>query len=135
VWPTVREAVPEAKLARTNARTLDALRDASVVVSPEPDPGRARWPVLQAMALERAVIAPQQAVGEMGVRHGEHLLLTRQERDWTEMCVESLRSAKVRSQLSRGARAFVERYCPIVSTGHELLSMLGGGSNTMLRAA
>jgi len=136
VWPTVREAVPGAELARTDGRTLDALRHASVVVSPEPDPGRARWPVLQAMALERAVIAPQQAVGEMGVRHGEHLLLTQQERDWTEMCVESLRSANVRSQLSRGARAFVERYCPIVSTGRDLIGMLNGQSaDNMLRAA
>lgn len=140
VWPTVRQAVPGAALAHTDVtgagRTIDALRQASVVVSPEPDPGRARWPVLQAMAMERAVIAPQQAVGEMGVRHGEHLLLTRQERDWTEMCIESLRSSRVRTQLSRGARAFVENHCPILTTGRDVLSMLTGGrSAPLLQAA
>jgi hypothetical protein len=117
VWPYVQQAVPEVQLQNTGTvpppAVFDTLQKASLVVSAEQDPHTARVPILQALASRSALIAPISAVDELGVRHGEHMLLTRNLDEWVDLCVWSLRDASMRLQLSRGAREFVERYCPI----------------------
>lgn len=125
VWPEVKRAVPEAQLCHTDAASppeaLHTLQEASVVVSTVADPDTARVPILQAMAMRRAVIAPLSAADQLGARHGEHLLLTRSVDEWAQLCIQSLRSASMRLELSRGAREFVERYCPFEESADEFV--------------
>lgn len=126
VWPQVHKAVPAAHLETSAAvkamDALHALRSASVVVAPPTEDGRTHWPVLQAMAMARPVIAPQQAAQDLGARHGEHLLMARDEQDWVEQCVQSLRCASIRLQLAKGARHFVESHCPVTAGVTDALS-------------
>lgn len=117
VWQKVQQAVPNAQWARpisAAGSTLDSLRSASVIVSPQDDPGAGQWAALQSMAMSRMVIAAGPGVSEMGVRHGEHLLMCQKPGDWVELCVESLRSASVRMKLAKAGRAFVESHCPAI---------------------
>lgn len=130
VWPAIQEAVPNATFIRTPAAheingsgSVDLLRTASVVVLPENNPRIARWPVLQAMASQRPVITSAPAVADLGARSGEHLLAAENERDWTRLCIESLRSAGIRHKLARGARAFLELQSPSAA-GRETLHAL-----------
>ncbi|MCX5659923.1 MAG: hypothetical protein NTW19_09400 [Planctomycetota bacterium] len=127
VWPAVQQAVPEATFARTPsaheigaAGSADLLRAASLVVLPEGNPRLARWPVMQAMASQRPVIANASAVEDLGARDGVHLLTAARERDWSRLCIESLRSARIRLKLALGARAFLEHY----ATGDAGVAML-----------
>ena len=115
VWPGVKRAVPAARLSCSGPASAPAtvaeLQTATVVVSPLHASNRTLWPVLQAMAVARPVIAPHRALRALDARHGEHLLTPRRESDWVEHCVASLRDADVRLQLARGARTFVEDRC------------------------
>ncbi|MCE9589137.1 MAG: hypothetical protein K8S99_01280 [Planctomycetes bacterium] len=141
VWPAIRRAVPDAQLTLTQptAATPDALlalRRASVVVSPDPDPSHARWPILQAMAMRRAVVAPQEVARSLGVRHGEHLFAPSRDTEWADQCIHSLRDASVRLRLANSGRDFVERYCMLDRVGSELCSaLLGGAATDRLRLA
>jgi hypothetical protein len=129
VWPNIVAQAPEARLELTRShgfRPLSALRQASIVAAPHNRPASARFPVLQAMAMHRPVIASARAMGQAGARHGEHLLLSRSTREWVDCCVAALRSATIRTRLAHGARAFVERHGPIAQTGRLLLETLRG---------
>lgn len=113
VWRKVKQAVPNAQWSKPSVAmgsSLDSIRNASVIVSPLVDPGQGQWAALQSMAMRRPVIASAAAVAELGVRHGEHLLMSCKPADWVELCVESLRSASVRLKLAQAGRAFVESH-------------------------
>jgi len=128
VWPSVQKAVPNAQLATSGSKNtssnLKQLSAASVVVSPVTDAWSTRRPVLQGMALARPVVAPLDAARMIGARHGEHVLVTRREKDWVDHCVSALRSVAMRVQLARGARSFVESHCPLEQTGRALVDTL-----------
>lgn len=125
VMPVIRKAVPGATLAPIDSP--DGTRHASVVVSPEREPSLARWPILTAMAMSKTVVAAAEAAQGWTVRHGEHLLLSRDGDDWANQCIESLRSAPLRTELARRARDFVERHCVVERTGRDLLLTLEAG--------
>lgn len=134
VWPAIKRAVPQAYLGNTRRGPTDpfaTLSDASVVVCPDADPARAQLPVLQAMAMQRAVIASSLVLDDPHVRarHGEQLLLGRGERDWIDYCVELLRSASSRLHLAQRARASLERYATLEQTGQPLTQALTHGQN------
>lgn len=125
VMPVIRKAVPTATLAPGD--TQEGMRRACVVVSPEREPSLARWPILTAMAMSKTVVAAAEAAQGWAVRHGEHLLLSRDGDDWANQCIESLRSAPLRNDLARRARDFVERHCVVERTGRDLLLTLEAG--------
>lgn len=131
IWPTVVQAVPEATLSwtgRETHRTVNAeLLRAAVVVSPADQPELAHWPVLQALAMRRPLVAASPGVEGLGILHGKHALLSRNQREWVDYCVQSLRSARFRLQLADGGRDHVERHFPVVSSGIELLRAMQPG--------
>lgn len=132
IWPVIRRAVPDALMSTTythdSADARHALKQADVVVSPDPDPLQARWPILQAMALRRAVVAPRAVAQALGVNDGEHLFAPSREAEWIDHCVRSLRDARLRLNLARAGRSFVERHCLLERLGDEVsTTLLGGG--------
>ena len=124
IWPRIKEAVPHAVLTCSgpalSPATVRRLSSASVVVSSLQEIAQAVWPTLQAMAMARPVIASSSSVSDLKVKHGEHLLMPKLDRDWVDLCVDSLRSTAMRLQLARGARNFIQQNCPIKTTGMEL---------------
>jgi len=126
IWPSIKQAVPQAQMQHTsvstNTEAIQKLQGASIVVAPGPEPETAQRSVLQAMAMQLAVIAPQHAVNDLGVRHGEHLLLIQQEREWVDHCIESLQSAQLRLDLSRSAREFIEQHCMLDQTASQVFT-------------
>ncbi len=124
VWPQIQSAVPKAVLQCSgpalSPATIHRLSDASVIVSSMTKRSQGIWPTLQAMAMARPVIAPERSLGNLEVRHGEHMLIPRFKKDWVDLCVDSLRSTAMRLQLARGGRGFVQEHCPIEQTGAAL---------------
>ncbi len=124
IWPRIKQAVPNAVLTCSgpalSPATARRLSSASVVVSSLQEIAQAVWPTLQAMAMARPVITSSSSVSDLNVKHGEHLLMPKLDRDWVDLCVDSLRSTAMRLQLARGARSFIQEYCPIKTTGMEL---------------
>lgn len=124
IWPRIKDAVPNAELTFSgpalSPATADRLSYASVVVSSLTEISRAVWPTLQAMAMARPVIASPTSIEGLDLKHGEHLLMPRSDRDWVDLCVDSLRSTAMRLQLARGARHFIQQNCLIKTTGMQL---------------
>ena len=124
IWPKIKTAVPQAVLTCSgpalSPATANRLSYASVVVSSLTEISQAVWPTLQAMAMARPVIASPASLSDMGARHGEHLLIPKLDRDWVDLCVDSLRNSAMRLQLARGARHFIQQHCPVKTTGMEL---------------
>lgn len=135
VMPAVREAVPDVELA--SARSRHDARWASVIVCPDSEPEAGRWPILTAMAISKPVVTSAEAATGWNVKHGEHLLLSRDKDDWARNCIDSLRSAALRADLTRRARAFLERHCLVERTGRDLLLTLEAGRrlSTLAQAA
>ena len=125
VAPVLQQTLGNIKIERSHSlRCRDPLaqmRRATVVVVPDPESTRAAFPVLQAMALKRPVVASERAVQHLELRHGKHLLLTRQDSDWARYCIGALRSAPVQKQLAAAGRTFVEKQCSIDNNRIELL--------------
>jgi len=141
IWPVIRRAVPDALMSTTytqdSADARHALKQADVVVSPDPDPLQARWPILQAMALRRAVVAPREVAQALGVNDGEHLFAPSREVEWVDHCIRSLRDARLRLNLARAGRSFVERHCLLERIGDDVSNtLLGRGRRSVeLRTA
>lgn len=141
IWPVIRRAVPDALMSTTythdSADARHALKQADVVVSPDPDPLQARWPVLQAMALRRAVVAPREVAHALGAKDGEHLFAPSHEDEWVDHCIRSLRDARLRLNLARAGRSFVEGHCLLERIGEDVSTALMGASRRgiELRAA
>ena len=115
VWPGVRRAVPNVRFRHTRPGVTDpytALSGASVVVVPEPTARLARLPVLQALAMRRAVVANLAAIqkSNLGIHHGEQLLLSGNKCAWEAHCIKLLRSSVARAALSQSADLFAKRY-------------------------
>lgn len=137
VWSHVKQAVPAAQWSPLTGQTRamqQAMREASVIVSPVEDPNLGQWPVLQSMAMCRPVIAAGKAISQMDVRHGEHLFVSNKTQDWVEHCVESLRSATLRMKLARAGRSYVEHHCPIQRSGQVMTQWLSQRSPAALAA-
>lgn len=131
VWPSIEKAVPQARLRHTQPGRSDpllTLSDASVIVCPEKDPERARLSVLQAMAMQRPVIALGHAPETLGasVHHDQQLMIVEQPQDWIRHGVGLLSSASKRLRLSRNAGSWINRYTPIEQAGQALTHALSG---------
>lgn len=128
LWPQIHRHVPGAQIVVTPAAmtpdTRQTLDSASVVLSPDPDPSHARWPILQAMAMRRAVVAPRAAAQSIGARDGEHLFAPSREEQWVDQCIRSLKDARLRLDMATAGRYFVERHCMIDRVGAHLSAAL-----------
>lgn len=124
VWREVRQAVPQATLvqsgpaepirrnpaalpATTTTNNLRSLFDATVVLSPTGDPDIHRWPILQAMALQRPVIAVGEQMDGLDANHGEHLVFARTPEEAADWAIQSLRQEDVRLRLAEGAHGYI----------------------------
>ena len=139
VWPEVKQAVPDAAVMFSGPEpgraTIRQLQSASVIASPLRSSPQTLWPILQAMAAARTVIAGPQTLEHLEARHGEHLLTPRRDKEWVTHCVESLRNASVRLQLARGARTFVETHCRIDTTMGLIANVSRGPQRTVRQIA
>ncbi len=131
IWPTVKRVVPQAQLWVTRPAAADpytSLANATVVVCPDSYPAFAKLPVCQALAMQRAVVACEPAIHrlDLGLRHGQQLLLSKRRRDWIAHCVQLLRSQARRRHLIGGANAFLNRYATTDQSGDALTQALRG---------
>ncbi len=129
VWPSIKQAVPEAKLQNTRPGSADpstTLSNASIIVVPVASSTRASLPVLQAIAMRRPVIGTYTGpTPEAGLpRNGEELVLCRNERDWAARCIVLLRSASERLRLTHNASDFIDNYSRLEQSGQPLIQAL-----------
>ncbi|MCC7147457.1 MAG: hypothetical protein IT443_13515 [Phycisphaeraceae bacterium] len=112
-WPRIQSQYPSARLrvtANDSTRSaLKMLRDATLVVVPTPEPELARWPILQAMAMRRPVLASAHVADNLVIRHGEQALLADTLDQWVQGGLQLLYSANLRQRLSTQSRAYVEQ--------------------------
>lgn len=126
VWPTVRAAVPEARLrivgrnphARIQRLACDAItltgrvsavadhvRDAAVVVVPLRIGGGTRLKIFEAMAMRKAVVSTSIGAEGLEVRHGHDILLADDAPAFAAHTIAMLRDVGARTRLAdAGAR-------------------------------
>jgi len=128
IWPHVRQAVPHAGLALTEAdQALDplaAMRGDCVVVAPGAGHVLNHWPVLQAMALAAGVITWDTQVRSMQIGRADGALGVRSDTQWIAACVETLRNAKLRAALANAAFDCVRRRFALHQTAQPLPSRI-----------
>jgi len=132
VLPLVRAQVSQARLfvvGQRPHRRLDKLRrdpavvltgwvedvrpyiaQASVYVAPLRIGGGTRLKLLEAMAMDKAVVATRLGAEGYPVRDGHELMLADAAGDFAAAVVELLRAPERRAKLGRAARAFVEQW-------------------------
>ena len=128
IWPRTHRVLGGAEFESTRPQgpssTLDALRNARVVVVPGQDPARARFAVLQALAMGKVVIVSQPVGQALGLRHGQHAYLAQGDNAWATLSVRSLESPHVRFHLSKGGLTFVRQWGPDPQSGRAFLRAL-----------
>ncbi len=132
VLPRIRQQIPQAHLwivGQRPHRRLDPLRadpaitltgqvespqpfiaGAAVYVVPMRMGGGTRLKVLEAMAMERAVVATRLGAEGFPVTDGQELLLADEPEAFAEAVVSLLRDPQRRAELGRVARAFVQAH-------------------------
>jgi sugar transferase (PEP-CTERM/EpsH1 system associated) len=130
VWPHVRRASPEARLAIVGARPTRAvqalgerpgvtvtgrvddmgrwLRDASVAVAPMRSGSGQQFKILEAMASGAPVVATSAEADQVGARSGQDVLVADAASDFAEAVVTLLRDTPLADRLARQARRLVE---------------------------
>jgi glycosyltransferase involved in cell wall biosynthesis len=136
IWPRIREARPHAELTvvagagyrlhwrRPFRRSLPAtpgvtvlghvgdLRPlyarAAAVIAPLPAGGSAAPPILEALAMSRAVVATRAACDRSGAESGRHLLLAETPAEFAGAILKLLGDEGLRQQLGRQGRMLVE---------------------------
>lgn len=132
IWPLVREAVPEARftiVGRDPDPSLRALADAdpgitvtgtvpdirpyieeaTLYVCPVQTGGGIKNKVLEAMAMQRPIVATSFACTGIDVRSGIHLLLRDDPEQFAAAVIGLLRDPAQRARLGRSARDLVEQ--------------------------
>ncbi len=132
VLPRIRQVVPEAHfwvVGQRPHRRLDPLRGepavtltgwvkdvqpyiagAAVYVVPLRVGGGTRLKILEAMAMERAIVATRLGAEGFPVTHGRELLLADNPDGFAQAVVSLLRDPARRAELGRAARAFVQTH-------------------------
>ena len=132
VWPMVRQAVPEVSLdvvagpdhlrywpgapGSSDGVTVHGFvsdvvpmyRAASVVLSPTLVSAGTNLKVLEAMAMERAVLSTTSGCAGLGLRHGESVWIADGGAAFADGAILLLRDAALRRRLAVAARALVE---------------------------
>lgn len=92
---------------------------------------------LEAMASGRAVIATPDVITGVGASAPEHLLMARDEREFTAAVLQVLGDEALRIRLEKAARAFAERECswgPLMERFARLVEEVGKNSNSNIVA-
>ncbi len=94
------------------------------------------WPLLQMLALERAVIAPW-LPAQGPLRRGEHLFVAERPEQWLDLATQLLRWPSLRRQLALSAGRFTAGHSTIDHSGHAIRPLLAGvpGPRVAARAA
>lgn len=130
IYPAIRQARPDVTLAITgstkNVNTADLALDSSVTLTGYVDDVRGlvggsdvaviplrqgagtRLKILEAMALGVPVVATSKGAEGLQVRHGEHLLIADEPRDFAAQTLRVLNDATLRRALTAEARRLVE---------------------------
>lgn len=130
IYPAIRQARPDVTLAITgstkNVHTADLALDSSVTLTGYVDDVRGlvggsdvaviplrqgagtRLKILEAMALGVPVVATSKGAEGLQVRHGEHLLIADEPRDFAAQTLRVLNDATLRRALTAEARRLVE---------------------------
>jgi glycosyltransferase involved in cell wall biosynthesis len=130
VWPLIRQGRPQAKFAIVGQRphaSLEPLREvpgititgwvpdirpyiagATVYVAPLRMGGGTRLKLLQAMAMEAAIVATTLGAEGFPVSHGHQLLLADTPESFAQTVLSLLEEPERRAQLASAARRFVE---------------------------
>ncbi len=130
VWPDVRRAVPNATLqivGRDPNKTIRQLRhidgiqvigpvkdireylgNATLAVAPLQIARGIQNKVLEAMAMQKPVIATPQAVQGIGAKNGKHFYTANTPSDWIMRLASILQNPKQSQHISKSARQFVE---------------------------
>jgi glycosyltransferase involved in cell wall biosynthesis len=132
IWPLVREAVPEARftiVGRNPDPSLRALADAdpgisvtgtvpdirpyieqaTLYVCPVQTGAGIKNKVLEAMAMQRPIVATSFACTGIDVRSGVHMLLRDDPEEFAAAVIGLLRDPAQRARLGRSARQMVEQ--------------------------
>lgn len=115
VWPLVQRVIPTAVLTTTHKAIdpVSSLDSAAVVVVPVDQPDVATWPLVQAMARAKAVVAPASAAEHLDVRCGRELLLADGDADLARACIRLVRLASLRCELGHRAWLHVDQHLSI----------------------
>lgn len=133
VWPLVKEALPKVKLwivgaaptnkimefgeqdsAITVTGNIPDIRDAftasHALVAPVFSGKGTRYKILEALASGTPVIATETAVEGLGVKHGQHVLLSNTAEGLTKLTVQLLKSKELREKLAVNGRKYVTEH-------------------------
>ncbi len=132
VLPLVREAFPRVQLWIVGKDPVPRVRElagadvhvtgfvpdvrphvarANVFISPLVGGAGIKNKILQAWAMEKAVVSTSYSCGGLDARHGENLLCADGEKDFAEACIRLLRDPGERARLGRaGRRTVLEHY-------------------------
>jgi glycosyltransferase involved in cell wall biosynthesis len=132
IWPHIRAARPAATLALVGQAPPDRLRarhgadgvtvtgavddirphlaEATLYVAPLRMGGGTRFKLLEAMALERAIVSTRLGAEGFAVQDGRELVLADDAAAFTAACLRVLDDAALRARLAEQARAFVAAY-------------------------
>ena len=107
-------ALPDVEITGAVDDIVPYIHRAAIYLAPMRVGGGTRFKVLEAMACARPVVSTSLGVEGIPVRHGEHLLIADQPRDFADAVLSLLRDQAAggqRSQaLGKAARAFVENH-------------------------
>ncbi len=132
IWPRIRAARPAATLALVGQAPPDRLRarhradgvtitgavddirphlaEATVYVAPLRMGGGTRFKLLEAMALERAIVSTRLGAEGFAVQDGRELVLADDAATFATACLRLLDDAALRARLTEQARTFVAAY-------------------------
>ncbi len=130
IWPAVRAACPGATFTLVGRRPGAAVRRlashpgvtvvgqvpdvrpyldrAALAVAPLRMARGVQSKVLEALAMNKAVVASPQAINGIAVRPGKHLLVAASPKEWTESVCRVLADHELRHRLGLAGRRFIE---------------------------
>jgi len=131
VWPKIKSRVPRAKLwivgkditekiksyQSTDIEITEGLPDirdaysnATVLVAPIEGPGGTRLKILEAMASGLPVVTTDVGAEGLGVKHGQHALVTNKWSEMAETAISVIQNEKRSYEMGQEARNFVKKH-------------------------
>jgi glycosyltransferase involved in cell wall biosynthesis len=151
-WPRIRAQVPDAtwqiigrdpppevqRLAKLPGVTVTGwvpdmrqhLAGAAVAIAPLQIGGGTRLKILEALAMQRAVVSTSLGCEGLELEPGKHVLVADQPEAFAEAVIELLRRPELRQELGRNGRTLVEMAYSWERCGAALLEALEGTLET-----